>query len=274
MFTKLIKIGLAAVALCSSGYAVTAYATPVTNWSYTLDSGFSAFSPAGVTGSRNNALLAAPSLLTWGTDTGDGRSSLGVGSATKGHLTGNLVTGAAAQNTVQVVHKNRAITGTALSTATLIDQLTLKASTPGSVAFTLPNLLFNIHFLETPNSGNCVVFSPVGNPCNDIFAIDVAAAGFSTIDNSLNQNFSYLGDNYNVKILLTGLGLLSNAACNAVGVANGCIGFTTIENAVNTFQTSLQISALPAKIPEPGTLLLLAIGLLGFGTVKRRRKHL
>lgn len=274
MFIKFIKGALAVIALCSGGYAVTAYATPVANWSYTLDSGFSAFSPSGVSGSRKNTLLGAPSLLTWGTDTGDGRSSLGVGSATKGHLTGNLVTGAAAQNTVQVVHTNREVTGTTLSTATLTDQLTLKATTPGSIAFTLPNLLFNIHFLETPNSGNCVVFSPVGNPCNDIFAIDVAAAGFSTIDNSLNQSFSYMGDNYNAKILLTGLGLLSDAACNAVGVTNGCIGFTTVENKVNTFQASLQISALPSKVPEPGTLLLLAIGLLGFGTVKNRRKHL
>lgn len=268
MLTKLIRLGTVA-ALMLGSYAVTASAAPVTNWSYTLDSGFTSFAPAGVTGSANNVLLGAPSMLSWGTSTGPGQSSLSVGSATLGHLSGNLVTDAPAINTVQVIHSNHPITGTSLSSATLKDRLALTATSPAGGSFTLPDLLFQISFLETPNQTPCTVSSPT--PCNDIFVIDVAAAGFNPVDNSLNQNFSYMSDNYNAKIFLTGLGVLSNAACNAVGVGNGCIGFTTVENQINTFQASLQISSIQFHVPEPDVLALFAIGLLGFGVTRGRR---
>jgi hypothetical protein len=135
---------------------------------------------------------------------------------------------------------------------------------------TLPDLLFNIRFLETVNAAPCIVSSPT--PCDDIFVVDVAAAGFNSADYSFNQNFLYGGDTYNAKIFLTGLQLLTNAESQIVGAANGCTGFTTLENAVNTFSTSLQITSRPFYVPEPCMPALLGLGPFTMIAIGRRRR--
>lgn len=270
MFSKLKKAGVVTAVLFGIGMAGNA-AAAVTTWAYTLDSGFASYAPGTVTGSSTNVLLNEPTKLSWGTSTGFGQSSLSVGSATLGHLTGSLTTDAAAVTTVQVIHTNNPITGASLTSAVLQDRLQLQATSPAGPVTTLPDLMFNIHFLETTNATPCVVTtSPT--PCNDIFVIDVAAAGFNPADNSFNQNFSYQGDNYNAKIFLTGLGILTNADCAAVGVANGCTGFTTVENMVNTFTASLQISSTQFFVPEPGLPALLGLGLFAMLAIGRRRQ--
>ena len=119
---KLAKTTLAGLLAAAS---FSALAGPVvTEWSFAVDSGFTAFTPGSVIGSNTNPVLNAPSKLTWGTDVGNGLSSLSVGSATNGQFTGFVANNGAAVNTVQVIHDNKTIglDGGVLNSATLADR--------------------------------------------------------------------------------------------------------------------------------------------------------
>jgi PEP-CTERM motif len=276
------------IALAGMFCATSVFATPiVTNWSYIIDSGFTTWkdsanntgtpssNPTGITISNLNTLLNDPSKLSWGTGN-NGQSSLSVGSASGGHVQGNLLTDAPAVNTVQVIHNNQPITGTTLTSAVLFDQIVLNETAPGTGTVT-PNqsLNFLINYAETPNATPCVAPSPSGNPCNDIFVLDVQGAGFNPLNQSLNQNFFYNGNPYNAELFISGLNFLTAAECSTAGSSNShCLGFTTVEGKENSFQVSLAITTEQFfPVPEPSILLLFGAGLCGMGWMNSRRQQ-
>ena len=181
MNKKIINMVITIIALAGMLCATSVFAFPiVTNWSYTIDSGFTSWTNSsnstigtptsnvgtGITASDVNTLLSDPSKLSWGTGT-NGQSSLSVGSASGGNVQGNLLTDAAAVNTVKLIHNNQPINGTTLTSAVLFDQIVLNATAPaGSVGTLTPNqtLNFFINYTETPNAPPCVALSPYLTP--------------------------------------------------------------------------------------------------------------
>lgn len=280
------RLNQAIAALAAAGFglaAAPAQSAAISEWGFTIDSGFIAYTDtnggtAGITGSAANARLSAEngiiglqggggfdfstvgnvySKLAWGIPaSAGGQSSLSVGAATNGRETGSLMTNGGEVATVKVVHNNFPVYAPSLRSATLFDMVNLDPLVPDLPGFDAPALLFAIHFLETDNDGSCEVASPI--PCNDIFVIDVAGAGFNPVDKTFNQTFAYGADLYNAKVRVDGVDVLTNAACGAVGVANGCLGFTTVEGLSNEFQVYFEITDKPYETPEPA-----ALGLLG-----------
>jgi len=143
-----------------------------------------------------------------------------------------------------------------------------------------PTLIFNFSFLETTNSpagGRCAdgsvqsVVYPGG--CPDLFGYQGTQV--------LNQSFTYDGNNYYIQFLtLTenlgvdtiGVQQLANGECDVLGLDNGCYGFRTLEGTKTTARFGFAITAAPIDIPEPGSLVLVALGLLGLGIAVQQKR--
>ncbi|MBS0474928.1 MAG: PEP-CTERM sorting domain-containing protein [Proteobacteria bacterium] len=256
------KVLIAAGALALSAFS---HAAPVVDWNVTTTGTWTAFAPSGVT------LSNAGKTLSWGTSTGAGQSSLaitnppapiniptwyGVGLPPAGYIA----------QSVTLTHTNNPITGTSLTDATLSVSLVLQATNPSGAALPASVINYDIKFVETPNQTPCAAPSPAGNPCNDIF---VQVSGL------LNESFVYDGQTYFVNAFPTNgsvLNILPNSACGAAGVANGCIGFTTVEGQATQLPFGLTISSTKLEIPEPGSLALIGLALAGAGLISRRRR--
>lgn len=275
---KALKKLITVLTLSTLGFAFNTTAAPINLWDWQVDTAFTGYTPAlpdlTVTASDDNAYWAsqgpiAATKLAWGTPFAPGvtQSSL----ERTGHNNGfgsnvgtSLALGALAQTTT-LVHNNFVITGDTLLGATLSTRLLLDPNPTDGMYDVSPTALnFNIDFLETSNSAPCaVVISP--QPCNDIFVISPIA--------NLNQGFMLDGYDYNIEILVDGLGVLSDAACMAAGAASGCSGFTTEEGEVNDFDVNIRITSLGiTTIPEPSTILLLSLAMFGI-VASSRSKH-
>ncbi len=253
-------LGLLAGALVS---AATAFAGPlVTDWQYTESLAWQ--TPVFSSGGGNQVSNAT--TLSWGqnggsTALGGTRSSLVI---TNTPVAGHVFTNLAPVATNTITHTNNSIDGSfaTLLSADLHNTLTLTPFAPAAGP-TIPSQIdFLIHFKETPNSAPCGFVS--STTCDDIFVIDSGA---------LNNKFTYDGNQYFVSITTTtgALTPLSPAACSVAGVAAGCLGFITRENAATPVTFQFQITAQPVTIPEPGELALLAIGLLGLYFARNRK---
>ncbi|MCL6414668.1 THxN family PEP-CTERM protein [Aestuariirhabdus sp. Z084] len=277
----------------------SANAIVVTDWNFTLNSAFTAFSPnPGVTGSNPNAALGGSTTIAWGTPSNDANAQSSLSIDNNGTFNGSIQTGIGVAgeivDTSVYTHNNFVITGDSLESATLLDVLTLDPelpvppATPGpGDAFNAPPLTFAIEFIETPNFWDPAIppegnnLCPDGVPhnesgCGDVFVLNVEGAGFDPDTLSFVQLFPFAGELYSASVFLqntgTGDGLIagSDEACLAAGAEVGCVAMVTAEGVVNEFQAALQINHV-RTIPEPGVLALMALGLLAMGGLQRKR---
>jgi len=137
------------------------------------------------------------------------------------------------------------------------------------------SLDFDIDFEETPNhpaGGACLGGGTDGagindNGCADIFVLTGGGTSIMFPYPDPDGGFNV----YTASIALPGLEVLPPAACTAVGLGAGCRGFRTREDDTNVFGPGIEIHLKP--IPEPATLVLLGLGIVGLAAgVRFRRK--
>lgn len=289
---------LTSLLAASCAVSVSANAAMITDWNFLNELGFD---PASVTSSGGLGPLAqsgdsstttgtdydsiitggavgVTSTLSWGVNAtpGGAQSSLTATSAE-----GTLVTAGGPSASVTLTHENNTLRGASdtLTSATLLDFLLLTptATEDGPVVEggeLAPPLVFSFDFVETLNQG-CPDYQESNVPCDDLFVATLPdEASFASDDSSLTffVPFMYPGEEYSdyyytLTTTLTGLTVLDDVDCAA---GKTCVGFVTQEGQQNVMQAYLSIDA--RKVPEPGTLALLGMGLAFMGFSARKRK--
>jgi hypothetical protein len=264
-------LGLACLSTVSSASAAL-----ITQWSYMVESGFSAFTQVG--GSSVGPAISAtgdsgdndlPTSLAWGVGE-PSQSFISITSPVSGD---DLVTDGAAVESATLTHGNFPIDSPSnhLLTADITTILTLTSFLPdaSNVVGPLP-LVFNIGFEETVNGSETGALCGDTNaltPCPDIFVLKNPA--------DLVTQFIVEEYLYTTTISIDGLEDLNSTQCGAAGFPSetGCRGLVTEEGLENDFTATIAITAseAPRGVPEPSIVALLAGGLLTMGAWRRRK---
>ncbi len=275
---------LIAIAFSALSVTFTSNATLIPAWDFIVDSAFTGSTYTAGTGipieSNTNTQFNQPTTLSWGDQVDQSNLDISFNSivpASNGNVSGTIITDGPANQTALLVHNNIAIPkeSSVLETALLS---TLLQIVPSGFPFPEPiistPISFNILFFETPNSGGTCG----GVDCsNDIFLITLPPSViFDQGEGSLNEQFAIGQHTYNTELKLvstlngSGLAVLSDGICSRIdGVANGCIGLTTVEAKSNEFKVMMKVTL----IPEPSSILLLSLALFGI-FARMRNKHI
>ncbi len=287
--------------------SISANAFLITDWSYINDAGFNPWSSnpnddtdgtgidaTGATLDDFDGLFGGelPKTLSWGQPYGAvnpdlKQSSLAIGNAESGPVTTSVVDGIGILDFAAgtgLTHENWGVTGDTLVSATLFDGLFLNPTAPVvGPELVGPTLKFEILFEETyntPSGGVCKYGDTlVGEAgvnvagCADLFTLKLGdEVSYEQVGNDiyLSNSFVIPLDGYNeyeytLTTRLQGLEVLSDVDC---GSDFTCIGFLTEEDKTNELQAGFAISA--ARVPEPGTLAIFGLGLLGLASIRRR----
>jgi hypothetical protein len=261
-------LNLLAAAVIGLASAASANAQLVTEWSADVTTEWVTAGPGAPTFTAGNGTqTVSPSLITWGgpgdhtianQDPSIARSALEI---QDGNVVGAQVftNDPVFTNTAEFFHYNRTIDASraALDTASVLTTLTLTPVDPPDPTLAPPfSTTFLVNFIETFNAEPC--FEGSVSVCDDVFVVTLG---------DLLTPFTYNGVNYVVEIG-DDLQQLSDAACEAAGVAAGCLGLVTEEGVITDAQFGFRIFA---QVPEPGILALLGLGLAAAGVASRRR---
>lgn len=270
------KRSLAVLALCGAFMAPTkAEAALVTLWDYTASTVWTGAVFGNGTGSPHGlgTQVVTDTELSWGGpgsfsppsgNNVDNRSALVISESPNA---GVAVTNGGFAPTNIITHHNNPIhiSYDTLVSGTLETVLTLTPNTPpGASPGESPfERAVSFNFTETFNDpgGDCGFESATN--CDDIFVVNFE---------DITDTFLYNGFLYTILLIEASgnLGVLTPAQCAAAGVAAGCVGIVTPENAATDLNFAILITAVEV-VPEPTMMVLFGLGLLGAGVIRRRR---
>lgn len=269
---------VASVLILMSGVLTAKADTMIESWDYTVAGGFinwqatpgSGVLLAGDAINLEGAGGPAYRTLSWGQEDGrflwweidrsNERSAIHISDP----ASGTVYTDRGPATGLDLAHYNRAISSSykTLSSGSVYLTLELTPNIEGLDSLPTFTTTLSFDFYETPNTGNLR---------NDIFVITNPMASMESFEyDGYWYNFSFFASFQDLNALY--------AEYVAAFLGDGqYYGWVTAENDTTTVPTFLQVSSgkirddNPAPTPEPGTMLLMGVGLAGLAFMARRR---